>query len=325
MVKGISVKELITPKPRDLSQPLVAILLCTFNGEQFLHQQLASIATQIHTNWVLWASDDGSFDSTLDILRTTQQSWGAERLIIVQGPCKGFARNFLSLACLPEIEADYYAFSDQDDIWLPSKLTRAIERLAKQPHNSALLYGSRTSLIDETGHPIGISPLIPKRLDFSNALVQNVAGGNTMVFNHALVKTLRDAGDELDIVSHDWWLYIVATAINGKVFFDQEPHILYRQHKGNLVGSNVGLTSRFKRLQKLFSGRFAGWIQQNQRCIKKLEANMTIDSIRRAQLLATIHQVWLYKRLVYFIQSGVRRQSMTGNIALLVAVILNQV
>jgi glycosyltransferase involved in cell wall biosynthesis len=327
------VGDIATPQPRDLSQPLVAILMCTFNGEQFLHEQLKSIATQAHPNWVLWVSDDGSSGSTLDILQATQQAWGAERLVIIQGPRKGFARNFLSLACNPEIEADYYAFADQDDVWLPSKLTRAVEWLVEQkqiqdPHqtnNIALLYGSRTSLIDESGHPIGISKLIPRELSFSNALVQNVAGGNTMVFNHALVKTLRDAGAELDIVSHDWWLYIVTTAINGKVVFDQEPLILYRQHKGNLVGSNLGLTSRFKRLQKLFSGRFAGWIQQNHQCIKKLEANMTIDSIRRAQLLATIHQVGLYNRIVYFFQSGVRRHSMTGNIALLAAVVLNQV
>jgi len=306
-------------------EPHIAILMCTFEGERFLAAQLASILAQTHQNWTLWVSDDGSTDQTLEILRATQALWGKDRLKIVEGPWEGFARNFLSLACRPEIEADYYAFSDQDDIWLPSKLTRALEKLTEQPHNTALLYGSRTSLIDETGTPIGISPLIPKRLDFSNALVQNVAGGNTMVFNHALAKTLRGAGATLDIVSHDWWLYIVATATGGTVLFDQEPHILYRQHKGNLVGSNLGLTSRFNRLQKLFSGRFAGWIQQNHLCIKKLEANMTIESFRRAQLLATIHQVWLHKRLVYFFQSGARRQSMTGNIALLVAVILNQV
>jgi glycosyltransferase involved in cell wall biosynthesis len=299
--------------------------MCTFQGERFLAAQLASISAQTHQNWTLWVSDDGSFDQTLEILRATQELWGKDRLKIVQGPWEGFARNFLSLACRPEIEADYYAFSDQDDIWLPNKLTRALEKLTEQPNNTALLYGSRTSLIDEIDTPIGISPLIPKRLDFANALVQNVAGGNTMVFNHALVKTLRGAGAALDIVSHDWWLYIVATATGGKVVFDQEPHILYRQHKGNLVGANLSLTSRLKRLQKLFSGRFAGWIQQNHRCIKRLEANMTVESFRRAELLAGIHQVWIYKRLVYFIQSGVRRQSMTGNIALLVAVILNQV
>ena len=318
MVKGTA------PTPRDLSQPFVAILMCTLNGALFLLEQLESIANQNHSNWVLWVSDDGSSDGTLEILRTTQQRWGAERLRIIEGPRKGFARNFLSLACHPEIEAVYYAFSDQDDIWLPSKLTRALEKLTEQPNNTALLYGSRTSLIDETGKPIGISPLIPKRLDFSNALVQNVAGGNTMVFNHALVKTLRHAGADLDIVSHDWWLYIATTATQGKALFDQEPHVLYRQHKDNLVGSNMGLTSRFKRLQKLFSGQFAGWIQQNNLCLQKLETHMTIEAIHRAQLLASIHQVYLYKRLVYFFQSGVRRQSMIGNVALLAVVALNQ-
>jgi glycosyltransferase involved in cell wall biosynthesis len=274
--------------------------MCTFEGERFLAAQLASILAQTHQNWTLWVSDDGSTDQTLEILHATQELWGKDRLKIISGPCKGFARNFLSLTCHPEIEANYYAFSDQDDIWLPSKLTRALEKLTEQPHNTALLYGSRTSLIDETGKHIGISPLVPKRLGFSNALVQNVAGGNTMVFNHALVKTLRDAGAELDIVFHDWWLYIVATATGGIVLFDQEPHILYRQHKNNIIGANLSLTSKFKRLQKAFSGNFAVWTQQNYHCIKKLEANMTIESIRRAELLATIHQVGLYNRIVFF-------------------------
>ena len=313
------------PTPRDLSQPFVAILMCTLNGALFLREQLASIANQNYSNWVLWVSDDGSSDGTLEILRTTQQRWGTERLRFIEGSRKGFARNFLSLACHPEIEADYYAFSDQDDIWLPTKLTRALEKLIKQAQNTALLYGSRTTLINESGDFIGVSKLIPKTLGFSNALVQNVAGGNTMVFNHALAKTLRDAGADLDIVSHDWWLYIATTATQGKALFDQESHILYRQHQDNLVGSNMSLTSRFKRLQQLFSGQFAGWIQQNNLCIQRIEIHMTIEAIHRAQLLASIHQVGLYKRLVYFFQIGVRRQSMLGNIALLSAVVLNQV
>jgi hypothetical protein len=86
----------------------------------------------------------------------------------------------------------------------------------------------------------------------------------------------------------------------------------------------MGLTSRFKRLQKLFAGQFVGWIQQNNLCLQKLETHMTIEAIHRAQLLASIHQVYLYKRLVYFFQSGVRRQSMIGNVALLAVVALNQ-
>ena len=99
-------------------QPHVAILMCTLNGERFLKEQLDSFTTQTHQDWTLWVSDDGSTDQTLEILRATQAEWGADRLKIVEGPRKGFARNFLSLACRAEIEAEYFAFSDQDDVWL---------------------------------------------------------------------------------------------------------------------------------------------------------------------------------------------------------------
>ncbi len=109
--------------------PSVAILMGTFNGEKFLREQLDSIATQTHQNWVVVASDDGSCDATLEILRDYQKRWGPERIEIRNGPQKGFAQNFLSMACDPRIKADFYAFCDQDDVWLPEKLAVAIDHI----------------------------------------------------------------------------------------------------------------------------------------------------------------------------------------------------
>ena len=299
--------------------------MCTFNGEQFLREQLESIASQSHTNWVLWVSDDGSSDQTWNILCSMQKAWGQDRVILCRGPRKGFARNFLSLACRADIHADYFAFSDQDDIWLPDKLSRALNMLMSLPDHLALLYGSRTQMVDAKGVPIGMSKLSPKTLNFSNALVQNVAGGNTMMFNRALVDIVRFAGQDVNIVSHDWWLYIVATATQGKVIFDQTPYILYRQHKGNIVGSNIGIRPGLKRLRQLFSGRFKSWIQNNCACLQQIESKMTSEHVKRARLLSSLHRLGILKRLTGFFQSGVRRQSFAGNIALLAAVVLNQV
>ena len=93
----------------DTLQSKVAILLCTYNGERYLHEQLASFQAQTHVNWEVWASDDGSSDSTLTLLEAYKQKWPSEKLSIVRGPAKGFAANILSLTCKPEIEADYYA------------------------------------------------------------------------------------------------------------------------------------------------------------------------------------------------------------------------
>jgi glycosyltransferase involved in cell wall biosynthesis len=115
---------------------------------------------------VSWVSDDGYTDHTLEILKATQKHWGENRLKIVSGPKKGFARNFLSLACHADIVADYYAFADQDDVWMPEKLSRAIKLISHYPKNSLILYGSRTRLIDARGKVIGNSTLKPRYISY---------------------------------------------------------------------------------------------------------------------------------------------------------------
>lgn len=316
---------MVVSKADSDGQAKVAILMCTFNGEQFISAQLESIAKQKHQNWVLWVSDDGSTDNTLSILKSVQADWGHARLKIVNGPCKGFARNFLSLACRTEINADYYAFSDQDDIWLPEKLSRGIGMLEQYAHDTVALYGSRTRLINTTGKVIGTSTLIAHDLSFQNALVQSIAGGNTMIFNHSLCEVLRFAGADLNVVSHDWWLYIVATATRGKVVFDRQPYVLYRQHKNNLVGANSSIAAKLERLSRLFSGHFKQWMQRNQSCIQKIEAKMPADFVTIGRALASLHSLPLRDRIMRFKSLGLRRQSRLGTWVLLGAVLINQV
>ena len=102
----------------------VAILLGTYNGERFLEAQLDSLESQTARHWKLYVSDDGSTDATLDIIQRYQSKWSADKIQYQLGPQKGFAQNFLSLACDPDIKADYFAFCDQDDVWLPEKIER---------------------------------------------------------------------------------------------------------------------------------------------------------------------------------------------------------
>ena len=311
-------------KEAKMLQPKVAILMCTLNGAPFLKEQLLSFVSQTHENWVLWVSDFGSCDKTLDILLGTQNDWGSDQIKIVEGPRKGFAANFLSLACRPEISTDYYAFSDQDDVWLPLKLQRALDLLKNEPHENAVLYGSRTQLTDATGKVLGLSKLTPRFLNFRNALVQNVASANTMVFNNSLRDLVRAAGPQLNIVSHDWWLYLLTTALNGKIIFDQEPFINYRQHKHNLIGDNSTLPAKIHRFKGLFSGRLKRWIQQNHRCLTVVEHRLPPDNVQAAKALAAIHSSKLFRRIRLFKDSGVRRQSPIGTFALLVAALLKQ-
>src|SRR4051812_34797655 len=127
----------------------VGILLATFNGEAFLPQQLESFVAQTHKNWQLLVSDDGSVDQTVDIVEKFAQTV-CQRVKIVRGPERGFCRNFIWLA-KSATDADLIAFSDQDDVWLPHKLARAVSWLGSASDKVPRVYFSRTAIVDGEG------------------------------------------------------------------------------------------------------------------------------------------------------------------------------
>ena len=132
------------PEP-SINAMRVAILMCTKNGAKFLAQQLKSIADQTHANWSLFVSDDGSADKTNEIIARFARDY-PQRIVVRHGPKKGVTANFLSLATDPSIEADYFAFSDQDDIWYKNKLERALNWLVTVPDHIPGMYCGRTEL-----------------------------------------------------------------------------------------------------------------------------------------------------------------------------------
>jgi len=239
-------------------------LLTTYNGEKYLQDQLDSIAGQTYRNWKLYASDDGSTDSTLDILQRFQRQHGANQVHLFAGPRKGFAQNFLSLIRNPDIRADYFAFCDQDDVWFADKLKRAVTRLNVMPDaTSAAVYCSRTRLIDEVGGFIGYSPCFKRPPSFRNALVQSLAGANTMLLNQSARALLARVPITAPVVSHDWLCYLLVTGSGGEVIYDAEPTLDYRQHGGNLIGSNSSWADRLVRVRRMLSGTFRQWNQDN--------------------------------------------------------------
>ena len=212
----------------EAGSPRVAILMCAWNGERYLAEQLQSFIDQTHTNWSLHVSDDGSSDATCDIVRRFSE--GQHRVVTLRrGPRRGFSRNFMSLVCAPDIAGDYFAFSDQDDIWNKDKLERALNWLTTIPQEVPAVYCSRTEVVDDAGHRLGFSPLFTKPPGFRNAIVQNVGGGNTMAFNASARSLLAAIGD-VEVVSHDWWTYQITSAAGGLVRYDPQPSIRYRQH-----------------------------------------------------------------------------------------------
>lgn len=302
----------------------VAILMTTYNAETYLEEQLQSIVEQTHSNWILCISDDGSTDSTKKIISSFRTLWGEERVFIFTGPQRGFAQNFLSLICNQSIQAEYYAYCDQDDIWENDKLEVALDYLQRIDKNTPSVYGSRTMLVDQHNHFLGYSPRFVKKPSISNALVQSLAGGNTMLINDRTRQLLSRVG-VVPVVSHDWWTYLVVAACGGEMIYDETPHLRYRQHSQNLVGSNSGLTKKITRIKQLLNGDFSKWIDQNLCALESIYEFISSENRKKISTFQKIRSGSLFDRLSAMKKTGVYRQNFIGNVGVFIGFILRKI
>lgn len=226
----------------------IQILLSTFNGEKYLREQLDSyLSLEGFENVRVLIRDDGSEDGTLAILDEYQERYG---FTLVKGENIGINASYSELLHHADVECEYFALSDQDDVWLPQKFSRAVKALDQLDSSKALLFASSTMITDADLAPMGKSVLPAKGVSFFNAMVQNVCSGHTQVFNRRLLQELRTHGFS-NAVYIDHWIYLVASGI-GKVVFDEEPTVLHRQHGANAVGYEQNSLKNFqKRLMRL--------------------------------------------------------------------------
>lgn len=304
----------------------ICILMCTFQGEKHLADQLESIRKQTYKNWRLFVSDDGSTDTTLEILRNFQASLVPGQMEIFNGPRRGFADNFMSLLLNPKIEGSYFAFSDQDDYWLENKLSEAVLKLKALPHRGSrpAMYASSRVQVNEDLKPIGIAGkrrLVPS---FNNALVQNIAGGNTILLNKSLRDILLKIG-AVEVVAHDWWTYLVCTGVGGDFCYDNEAYLLYRQHSNNVIGSGCSWGTRRKRLDNIFNGRYRQRIDINLKALELAKWTLAEDNVGKMERFLSLRDKPAPIRIIALLQSGIHRQSWFGNLGLLFASLLNKI
>jgi glycosyltransferase involved in cell wall biosynthesis len=218
------------------SGPHVAILLSTWNGATYLPEQLASFLRLTGPDWRVYWRDDGSDDRSADMVRAFAAAAGAG-LVVERNDNRGrigITASFLSLL-RGAPEGSIVAFADQDDVWLPEKLTRGVRALEDVQNGTPALYCARQSLVNATLKPIRLSARLTEPPGFPQALTQNIATGCTVMLNAEAVRLIA-ASHEPPATLHDWWCYLVITAAGGRVLIDDTPTVLYRQHAHNAVG-----------------------------------------------------------------------------------------
>ena len=287
----------------------VCILLSTYNGAKYLEEQLESLLKQKNVDVDILVRDDGSTDSTCDIL----DKWQSKGLLRwYSGPNKGFALSFMDLV-QSSGDYDFYAFCDQDDIWLPNKLDVAIKSLSTL-QNPNKLYCSNTFYYKD-GKNLGLIKKFRPKSNIYTSLIQNIATGCTIVFNRNLKDVILDKIPEY-IIAHDFWFYQIAV-IFGEVFYDEDSYILYRQHANNQIGSKSGLYEKWKR-------RVISFFSSKKKDVRSLQAKELLkfysgkidtDKLRAISLVANYRDT-ISTRFTLFFDSRYTMGSMFNNILL---------
>lgn len=224
--------------------PKCVVLMASYNGIPFISEQIDSILSQAEVEVRLFVRDDGSSDGTRDLL----QCYADEgRLTLFTGENLGPALGFLTLLRNAP-EADYYAFSDQDDIWDSDKLITAIEQLKVQ-RNSAL-YHCNSRLVDSAGNEIGRLTYGQHRCisyrdgDPLNQLCIPSPMGCTQVFDRRIWKVVCSHELPQPVIMHDKLIANLCVLLGYGIIFDASPHMGYRQHSHNVVGVSIGFSSK---------------------------------------------------------------------------------
>ena len=235
--------------------PEVAVLLAAYNGMSWIEEQLASIRAQTGVHVSIFISVDPSTDGTEDWCAEYALSHPNVTLLPSAGPFKGAARNFFRLIRDVYFSAfDFVSFSDQDDIWYPGKLERAVAKLRSDDVDG---YSSNVVAFWPNGRRMLVDKAQPQ-VQWDH-LFEAAGPGCTYVLKPALAagfkKLIVDEWERVqEVALHDWFCYAYARSHGFKWFIDPEPGMDYRQHASNQVGVNAGLAQSMVRLRKMWQG-----------------------------------------------------------------------
>lgn len=291
----------------------VAVLMTTYNGDTYVEAQIDSIINQTYSNWVMYISDDGSTDKTLRIVQKYVDAYQDKIILLPEHePSGGACQNFFHLMKTVPIHYDYYAFSDQDDVWDCRKLELSCNKLIdmemRYGRDAPLLSFCDAEVVDEelsliAESFIDFTGVNPENVSINELLVQNPVSGAGILINAELLKVATMPETLAGISMHDQWLALVASLF-GKIEFIDMPLYKYRQHGNNEVGAvemslrsvlskariaKKSLKNKKTQAAKL-SSTYAGLIDSNEKALVDGFAQIsTYNKLSRISFLISNH------------------------------------
>jgi glycosyltransferase involved in cell wall biosynthesis len=303
-------------------------MLSTYNGVKYIDEQMESLLAQHEVDVQINIRDDGSSEGTVQKLSEYAESH-PDQIRFIEGKNLGVIGSFFELMRQTEPVYDYYAFCDQDDVWKPEKLIRAITKLQLRQSNVPLMYCSSTQMVDQDLNNLDVWPTLPpKPLSMYNAMVENCCVGCTMVLNPITFEQIRGSipSDLKQVIMHDRWIYLYVSTF-GEVIFDEKPMILYRQHQENVLGGSsegwlIKWKSRLKRLLSEGSFRLSRQASCFLETYKDQLSAQQKDDIQR--FLNHLDSYWI-KRIGYASKMPFYRQASLDNLVLKLIYVLKKV
>ena len=286
----------------------ILILMAAYNGRPYIGEQIDSILAQDCDAWHLIVSDDGSDDGTADVLSAYAARYPQKITRYTSENKFGAAREHFLHLLQSHHDADYVMFCDQDDVWHPDKISCTLKKMQEIEENNlpALVFTDMCVTdrqLQQIHHSfLAYSGLYADRCSLSQLLMQNVASGNTIMINAALVQTVIGQLPDKGIIMHDWWFALVAAAM-GRIGFVSQATCDYRQHGDNVIGAkNVRSWTYIKKrasLQVIKSSVFATSMQA-EALLNAYEDHLDPASAELLTACARIHRSgWFARKRIY--------------------------
>lgn len=296
----------------------VAVLMSTYNGEKYIEEQIESIISQKGDfELELFVRDDGSTDRTIEILKKYER---LGKLHYYKGNNIGPALSFLELLRNYK-EYDFYAFSDQDDYWKQGKVKEAVEKMEES--RKPILYFSNAEVVNCKLEYLG------KKVYKKNPIISietlSCAGGIlgcTVLINNALAKMIQMYKCPENVIMHDYYIAEVCLSLGGKIIYDCNSYIKYRQHSDNVVGvTNGKISAIYDRIKKIISKNKIGIDDQAKEILKIYGKN--IEGKEKKWL----EQVAMYKkttinRIKLSLSRKVKIGSLNSNVTIRLSILL---